>query len=386
MSFADISLEQHFRAGGPKRILSIDGGGLRGVLALAILARVERILKERHGGSGDFRLSQYFDLMAGTSTGAVIAACLALGMTVEEVGGHYFKLGRNIFQKSPFRLGFFRAKYDAAKLEAELKSVFGADTTLGSPKLKTGLMVMLKRLDSGSPWPLSNNPAGKYFKDPGDNCIPNRDYPLWKVVRASTAAPSFFDPEPFTIAEAAGCLPVIGEFVDGGVSPHNNPAFQAFMFATIGGYKLGWPAGADRIELVSVGTGTKDPRVRVGGPTVAGALKSVVALMDDCKSQVDLMLQWLSDSPTARSIDGEVGDLRGDLLGGVPQLTYLRYDVDLSMESVLHLKPGLSVERVESLSAMDDPDNMELLMELGARAADKTVVPQHFREVFDLRR
>jgi patatin-like phospholipase/acyl hydrolase len=65
------------------------------------------------------------------------------------------------------------------------------------------------------------------------------------VVRASTAAPAFFDPEPITIASPQGADPVLGNFVDGGVSPFNNPALQAFMYATLDGYRLGWPVGAN---------------------------------------------------------------------------------------------------------------------------------------------
>jgi hypothetical protein len=113
-------------------------------------------------------------------------------------------------------------------------------------------------------------------------------------------------------------------------------------------------------------------------------LKSLLSLMDDCQSQVNLLLQWMSNSPTARTIDGEIGDLCADLLGGTPLLTYLRYDVDLSRRSVSQLKPSLSDAQIEALSAMDDPNNMDILLELGRRFADASVHPAHFGEVFDL--
>ncbi len=83
------------------------------------------------GNDPDFRLSDYFDLIAGTSTGAIIAACLALGMSVGEVLEKYQKLGRNLFSRSWFRQGVIRARYDKKRLESELKTVFGSDTTLG---------------------------------------------------------------------------------------------------------------------------------------------------------------------------------------------------------------------------------------------------------------
>ena len=74
--------------------------------------------------------------------------------------------------------------------------MFGAGTTLGDSALQTGLLIVTKRLDTGSVWPVGNNPRGRYFSAPaGSPRIPNADYPLWKLVRASTAAPSYFDPE-----------------------------------------------------------------------------------------------------------------------------------------------------------------------------------------------
>ncbi|MGH8189781.1 MAG: patatin-like phospholipase family protein [Steroidobacteraceae bacterium] len=61
----------------PKRILALDGGGLRGILSLGLLQKIEDTLRERHGSGDDFRLCHYFDLIAGTSTGAIIAATLS---------------------------------------------------------------------------------------------------------------------------------------------------------------------------------------------------------------------------------------------------------------------------------------------------------------------
>src|SRR6516225_10849324 len=129
-----------------------------------VLRRIETVLRMRHAKDPGFRLCHYFDLIAGTSTGAIIAAALALGMTVAEVIGHYQKLGREVFLKGWFREGIVRARYDENKLTAHLKRVFGKDRTLGDESLLTGLLVMTKRLDTGSPWPLGNNPRGRYFK------------------------------------------------------------------------------------------------------------------------------------------------------------------------------------------------------------------------------
>src|SRR5258705_3853908 len=247
--------------GSPKRILALDGGGLRGILTLSYLAEIESLLRERHGGGKDFRLAHYFDLIAGTSTGAIIAAALAQGMTVMEITEKYLDLGQKVFRKSWLRQGLIRALYDQSALIRELKKVYGAQTTLGDASLQTGLLVVTKRLNTGSPWPISNNPQSKYFSvRENSNTIANSAYPLWQVVRASTAAPRFFDPEKIRIARGGGGLKSVeGDFVDGGVSPFNNPSLQALMYVTIGGYPVGWPLGAQNLLLVSVGTGSADP-------------------------------------------------------------------------------------------------------------------------------
>jgi uncharacterized protein len=386
MPYTILTRDQHFQKAGPKRILTLDGGGLRGILTLGILRRVEQILRERHGNDPDFRLCHYFDLIAGTSTGAIIAAALALGMSVEEVIGHYQQLGRDVFKKGWLRKGIVRARYDEDELIAQLKRVFGKDRTLGDTDIKTGLLIVSKRLDTGSPWPLGNNPKGRYFRaKPADTWISNGDYPLWKVVRASTAAPSYFDPEPITIASQPGKTKVVGTFVDGGVSPFNNPSLQAFMYATIDGYKVNWKTGADQLLLVSAGTGTADPSQTPSRIAVGGALKALFSLMDDCASLVETMMQWMSASPTAREIDREIKALAPDLLAGAPLLSYMRYNASLVANDVQPLLPRLSQKQIESLGEMDNPNNLDALLELGEAAAKQQVNDSGFPAVFDLK-
>jgi hypothetical protein len=384
MPYRPLTRDEHFTVDGPKRILALDGGGLRGVLSLGFLARIESLLRERHRRD-DFRLAHYFDLIAGTSTGAIIAAALARGLTVEEIAGNYMRIGQEVFKRNWFRKGILRARYDEDALVKHLKRVLGARTRIGDPEVQTGLLIVTKRVDTGSPWPVGNNPVGRYFRaGEGDRWISNAEYPLWAVVRASTAAPSFFDPEQITVARETGRQPVIGEFVDGGVSPFNNPSLQAFMYATLKGYRVGWKTGADRMLLISVGTGTADPAIAPSRLAVEGAVKSLMGLMDDCGVLVETMMQWVSESPTAREVDREVGTLAGDLLGGAPLLTYQRYNVSLGPADVLGLKPGLDPTVLASLPKMDVPENLELLREVGDLAAGRQVVPEHFPRPFDL--
>lgn len=390
MAYEMLDRDAHLKNDGrPKRILALDGGGLRGVLTLGILARMEAQLAERHGSrDGNFRLAHYFDLIAGTSTGAIIAAGLAKGMSVQALVDQYMRLGHKVFQRSFFRQGVLRAKYDHALLSQELQRVYGEKTLLGGAELLTGLLVVTKRLDTGSPWPIGNNPRGRYFEgDAGTGRLANKDYPLWKVVRASTAAPSFFDPESLEILTPPTGKPVGGEFVDGGVSPFNNPSLQALMYATLNGYRVDWPTGADKLLLVSVGTGAADPAVAAPRLAAENAVKSLLSLMQDCADLQQTLLQWMSASPTARVIDREVGNLQHDVLGGTPLISYLRYDVDLRAAAVQALDPALTnAKAIASLSEMDAPDNMDLLHRLGRLAGERDLRADDFPSVFDLPR
>ena len=109
----------------PKRILALDGGGIRGRLTAAMLQRIDDILRERAGGDPKFRLSGYFDLVGGTSTGSIIAAGLSLGMGAQEVCDHYFDLGAATFKRSLFRIGATRQKFDARNVATAPKRCSG---------------------------------------------------------------------------------------------------------------------------------------------------------------------------------------------------------------------------------------------------------------------
>ena len=69
----------------PRKLPALDGGGIRGVLTLEVLVKMERLLAQATGRGADFRLGDFFDYIAGTSTGAVITAGLARNMAAEEL-------------------------------------------------------------------------------------------------------------------------------------------------------------------------------------------------------------------------------------------------------------------------------------------------------------
>ena len=153
-----------------------------------------------------------------------------------------------MFAKSRFLLRLWH-KYDSTPLAKMLQKKFGADTTLGSEKLQTLLMLVLRNATTDSPWPICNNPDAHYNKPltrPGCNL----KFPLWQLVRASTAAPVYFPAEKIVIDGKEHL------FVDGGVTMYNNPAFQLFLMATVEPYNLSWPTGQENMLVASVGTGS----------------------------------------------------------------------------------------------------------------------------------
>src|SRR5712691_8561888 len=115
----------------PHKLLALDGGGMRGVITIEILAAIEQHLQHALGRDASFVLADYFDYIAGTSTGAILATCLSLGWRVERVRQFYHTRGTEMFDKaSLFRR--HRYKFTDERLAALLQQEMGAETTLGS--------------------------------------------------------------------------------------------------------------------------------------------------------------------------------------------------------------------------------------------------------------
>lgn len=202
-----------------RRILSLDGGGIRGAFSASFLATIEQRL--------DHPVGKYFDLVAGTSTGGIIALALGKGMSAQEIVSLYETMGRKVFRKRGV-FGIFRTKYDNAALRETLNASF-ADTTLAESRVR----LVVPAYDVGAR-------AGVLMKTP--HCA---DYvrdgrrPLVEVALATAAAPTYF---PIVDDEHGSKL------VDGGIFA-NNPAVIATAEAV---FKLQWPR--EQIQLLSVGT------------------------------------------------------------------------------------------------------------------------------------
>ncbi|MBA2501111.1 MAG: patatin-like phospholipase family protein [Chitinophagaceae bacterium] len=387
-----MSLLQKLQSPGSKRILSLDGGGIRGALTLGYLQKIEAILRKQHNNP-NLRLCDYFDLIGGTSTGSIIAASLAIGMEVNEIKEKYFELGGKIFGKkykwyNVFQIDdFLKARYNGQPLDDELKKVFG-DITLGSDEIKTGLCIVAKRADTNSTWPIINHPSGKFFDS---ELGKNKNILLWKAVRASAAAPTYFLPQ---VIDVGGGVPTAA-FVDGGVSMANNPALQLLMVANLKGFPFHWKMGAENILLVSVGTGMSKP-VQLHSEVTDNNLLNWAQeipdmLMQDASWQNQAILQWLSKSPTACIIDAEIGDMQEDLItDAVNQnglLSYLRYNFLIEPATLNDLNLNgrkFTKKDADDIIEMSNAENRFILFDIGLATAEKEVHDDHFPKNFSL--
>jgi hypothetical protein len=364
------------QVGGPKKMLALDGGGIRGVLTLEILRLLEAQLRRRYGDG--MVLSDYFDYIGGTSTGAIIAAALALGKPVTELQASYRRLANKVFAKRWFPM-WIRSLYRDVPLTSELKGFLGKDRTLGDPALRSLLLLVLHNTNTDSPWPLSNCTQAKYNR--ADRCLNapsdrNLDLSLVDLVRGSTAAPVYFPPQELTV----GRKPVV--FQDGGITPFNNPAFLMFLMATLPEYGLGWAVGEDRLLIVSVGTGAAaavHPNLAARNVGILFNAKNLPSVfMNGASWGQDLVCRSLGRTLAGDQLDREVG-YRLDTPGvaGENLFTYLRYNADLSDEALE--KRGLRDARQRrALRKLDAVKYIEQLEDLGREVGEAIDLERHF--------
>jgi uncharacterized protein len=410
----DTARDRHLFGPGPKRLLALDGGGVRGAITVAFLERIEELLSQ--GQQKRVRLADHFDFIGGTSTGAVIAGALALGYRTDQVKDFYIRLAPHAFKREFWRIPILQTRFDARGLRREIEAIVG-DRTLASPDLVTGLGIVTKRIDTGSPWIVTNNPRAPYWED-GPDYIGNKHYKLATLVRASTAAPNFFEPELLPIAEQKPMLPNLiavpfdqpdavrflhamlercglrrrtiidpaqfGLFVDGGVSPHNNPSLAFLHVVALKPFRICWPMGPEELTIVSVGTGTHRPRLRYDSLGFARTLKlafhALMSLMHDSEVAVLTQMQWLGECLAPWTISSEIGTLADDAPPGGKLFRFLRYDVRLEQDW-LKSELGIDVSALDvtRFRLMDDPKIVTDIFEIGRIAADRYVKFEHWR-------
>lgn len=224
-----------------KKILTIDGGGIRGIIPVLLLSEIEARLNQNCKS-----LSDVFDLYAGTSTGGIIALGLAkqkplqLNELLEMYTGNAAK---RIFRKDflshfiPYEWRIFEdERYPSGGINSVLKSLFGETETMKELKQN----VLITSYDTEK----SKATFFTHFNHIKDS--EHMNIPIWNIARATSAAPTYFEPHHFSTSYHGRKIEYT--CVDGGMIA-NNPAMCAYVEA-----RKQWPE--EKIIVVSIGTGT----------------------------------------------------------------------------------------------------------------------------------
>lgn len=197
-----LSLISHIEAA-PTRILSLDGGGVRGVVTLEFLLQLEKQAK--------LNCQKDFEIYAGSSTGSIIASFLALGVDVERILEAYKTFATNVFGNASY-FSFFQPKYDHQQLRVELEAFFDACEVSKDVRFKQipkKIMITTVNLDDQEQgrwrFELIENMTGKFHEKE-----------LIEAIMESTAAPTYFSSE--------------SDHVDGGVAM-NDPSLAALSYS-----------------------------------------------------------------------------------------------------------------------------------------------------------
>ena len=361
----------------PRRLLSIDGGGLCGLIPAQALMSIEQQLDQLTGDPQP--LCNRFDLIGGTSTGAILAAGLALGMKAQELRDFYVQFGPDIFKKV-FLPERFWHKYPSDAIEGHLKDKFGETTTLGDARLRTKVLLVAKNATLGNDWFFTNNPGNKFFAN-------NKDLPLWHIVRASSAAPTYFPPHTFDVPDDTGA-PQSYEFIDGGVSSYNNPSLQVFLEATVPEYGIGWPMGIDNLLLISLGTGFCPVTIEAGKAAHYNVLDwaqyVLQELMNEANLQQNVLMHLIGERPALGPSGAAEAVVSGASSSGTPSeaaltrmseslgsgklVTYQRITVGLSRKRLDQLGlPDVDPVKVREMDAVDQIPNMQRVGEAVAK-------------------
>lgn len=238
------------------RILAFDGGGIRGVISLVLL---RRLLRE------DPDLLRRADVLAGTSTGALIALGLASGRTPEELLAFYLAKGPEVFymdRRAGGRLPLLRcrAPIPNRRLAAEVRAVVGEATTLG--ELPVRVVLPAFDLDNATDAPAFERPpkgqrrwkAKVFHNFPGEDS--DGDRPVWKVAMYASAVPAIF--------------PAVDGFIDGGVFA-TNPSMVA-LAQTQDRRNAGGNPPLGEVRVLNLGTG-ETPRYVPGRDLDWGLLR-----------------------------------------------------------------------------------------------------------------
>jgi patatin-like phospholipase/acyl hydrolase len=255
------------------RILSIDGGGIRGMIPAMLIAEIEKRIRIATGQADRF-ISDYFDLIAGTSTGGILA-CFYLyhhnGNRYDAVKAIdlYEKFGATIFQKRPFRflIRFFDSLYPDKGIDSVLKETFG-DAKLSDAPCNCAVMA----------YDITDRKAVIFTTDTARQ-DKDRDYLLRDIARATSAAPTYF-----RVAKATSLKGLPSYLIDGGIYA-NDPTICAMIEARKTPFRnrSAYPKIKD-MYIVSLGTGHKPKSYRYEKAKRWGVINWAVPVIDMLQS------------------------------------------------------------------------------------------------------
>ncbi len=311
---ASSKREERLSASGQKRILAIDAAGPRGILAAALLSGLEARLRQERDDP-ELRLWDYFDLIGGVSGGALLAAALAAGASVEESCELYLDIGPET-KAAPRGDAVRRPKFETARLLTCLEAAFG-DAKIGDPRIRTGLAILIKPLESAQP-EIWSNTAGSAHQDTS----------FAHAIRASLGGESLIEAE--------------RGFADGALGWAATPIWPLLRFAT-DAKGLNWATGAGRLSITSLGAGRLRPdlpkRVFEAAPDA-----NPTALAANIATRAAFAL----DSAVFEASEEALANMRVLAATGddrrPPLLTLERIDVELSQERLAGL--GLSATEI----------------------------------------
>lgn len=225
----------------PTALLSVSGGGLLGVIPAAMLMRFEMLGKEAFGRG--YRLCDSFDSVSGTSTGAVIAAGVALGLSAQDIVDFYLRDVPRGFKRRAGAVPFLHDVFDSDLLHRFFenrtqgrlldRNVLECDLTVLTKDLRRGKAIAFTTIDSDADTILSAE-------------IRCEKQPLSSLLRASTAAPGLFSPVTLNLGGLGDT-----RLVDGGFSLFNDPSY---LLA-----RLTCDRSVGPVALTSLGTGSSRP-------------------------------------------------------------------------------------------------------------------------------
>lgn len=303
-----------------KVLLCLDGGGIRGILTLQLLKKLEEI-----AGIPCYKI---FDMVAGTSTGGIIAGLIAAGKTAIEIEDLYKKLVTKVFKKRSWTANRFinPPAYDKINYRTALKELLG-DMKLFEACKKTDLDLLITAKDVAA----GEETFFACFKNNNNDFIGTyKDVLMRSVMEATMSAPTYFTP--------------LERFVDGGTTTYNNPALSAIMEAVHYGGKEKY--NLNDLTVFSFGTGTTIEFVK---PEETINPKGV-----DVKFWLNLVMRESSQ---------DASDMQTYLIrsGIIPNIDFRRFQISMDEQTMVKL-PNREITDLHDVEAnwLRDLSNEEL--------------------------